>query len=81
MSLDPRTFPTPPEPEWKADSIKALFLDEAGDEDEWFTINFEYARNTDGYQIYMIDGYQYDQDQAEEIVLNHLKINKAEFIY
>jgi hypothetical protein len=81
MSLDPRTFPTPVEPEWKADHISALFLDEVGEEDEFFTVEFEYSRNTEGYQIYMIDGYQYDQDQAEEIVLNHLKINRAEFIY
>jgi hypothetical protein len=81
MSLDPRTFPTPPDPEWKEESIEALFLDEAGDEDEWHTITFGYFLNIDGYTIYMHDGYQYDQDQAEEIVLNHLKINKAEFTY
>lgn len=81
MSLDPRTFPTPVEPEWKADQIWAWFYGD--DEEPVFLHNlvFEYHIEGGDYTIQMLDGFQYDREQAEEIVLNHLKINNADFIY
>jgi hypothetical protein len=79
MSLDPRFHPTPPEPEWTVCEFDDVFINEDG-RDVPTTIRFEYSVDFDAtVTIMLIDGYQFDIEQAQEMVLNYMKITKAEF--
>jgi hypothetical protein len=80
MSLDPRTFPTPREPDYISDSVRGEFYDEQ-ENSIFITIEFEYYSNIEGYFITLLSGYQFDPEATEYIVLDHLRITRATFTH
>jgi hypothetical protein len=80
MSLDPRTFPTPREPDYITDSVPGEFYDNH-EHPIFITIKFEYYILEGDYFVTLLSGYQFDPEATEYIVLDHLRITRATFTH
>jgi hypothetical protein len=66
----------------KPASLWAEYLDENEDLAVATELCFEYSRDAFGhYQVLMVSGFEYNQEEAQEMVLDYLKVNHAEFEY
>lgn len=66
----------------KAASLWAEYLDDKEDLAVATELCFEYALDAFGYyQVLMVSGFEYNREEAQEMVLDYLKVNHAVFEY
>lgn len=80
---DPTKQPTPPDPDYTRCKLWAEYLNDDQEIGCSTDLVFEYTFDHVELMVVvtMIEGYGYDKDQAEDMVLNYLNITKAQFEY